>query len=387
MRPPWRRLLAACLSCCACSLVAAQDTQNWLNESWVRVPVTVTQANDTPLNSTMQITRYRPEGKGPFPLVIINHGRSTENRDSPPRQRMDYLAAYFVRRGFAVLVPTRVGYGESAFEADPEASGQCRNRNYNAALRPAVEQISATLTYARSQDWIDTRRHWVAGVSVGGIASVAYAATRPEGLEAYINFSGGAGGNPVTRPGEPCQPEKLAAVFESAGSRIQVPGLWLYAQNDRYFSKQHVQSWFARYAQTNQQARLEMLPAVGDDGHTLASAAPQLWRPLLDRFLAKLDVAAPRVASAQSPSGFARIDDVQAVPWISNHMRNAQYPAFLASDRPRAFAIARDGTVGWASTPRDAVAQALKFCQRKTNEACMLYAVDDDVVWAPPATP
>src|SRR5436190_11450655 len=54
---------------------------------------------------------FKPEGPGPFPLVVYNHGsRAADARSERP---VEYVARLLVPAGYAVLVPERRGYGKS----------------------------------------------------------------------------------------------------------------------------------------------------------------------------------------------------------------------------------------------------------------------------------
>src|SRR6266404_2785613 len=56
---------------------------------------------------------FRPPGEGPFPLAVIAHA-STQNvlrRAQMPQPEYRALAARLLARGFAVLVPERLGHG------------------------------------------------------------------------------------------------------------------------------------------------------------------------------------------------------------------------------------------------------------------------------------
>lgn len=79
-------------------------------------------------------------------------------------------------------------------------------------------------------------------------------------------------------------------------------------------------------------------------------------------------------------TNFARLDDVNAVPGLSEEKRKV-YRKFLSEPLPRAFAISESGSVGWASRTPDAMNRALYFCQVYAKQSCRLYAVDNDVVW------
>src|SRR5689334_469337 len=54
---------------------------------------------------------YKPEGSGPFPLVVYNHGsRANAEHEEWP---VLFIARILVPAGYAVLVPERRGYGTS----------------------------------------------------------------------------------------------------------------------------------------------------------------------------------------------------------------------------------------------------------------------------------
>src|SRR5438105_2194420 len=59
----------------------------------------------------IQAYLYKPEGDGPYPVVIYNHGsRSRRERASVPHE---YIGRMLTRAGYAVFIPERRGYGKS----------------------------------------------------------------------------------------------------------------------------------------------------------------------------------------------------------------------------------------------------------------------------------
>ena len=85
-----------------------------MREETQRISVTVKDLYGRQETRQIPITIFRPVGDGPFPLVIVNHGRAvTEQRAQQGRQRYEFLSRYLVNKGFAVLLPTRVGYAET----------------------------------------------------------------------------------------------------------------------------------------------------------------------------------------------------------------------------------------------------------------------------------
>ena len=77
-------------------------------------------------------------------------------------------------------------------------------------------------------------------------------------------------------------------------------------------------------------------------------------------------------------SGFARFDDVAAVPL--SEKRRERYGHYLGLSSPKAFAITEKGGWYFASADSGAMRSALEHCA-KANVKCWLYAVDERVVW------
>ena len=107
------------------------------NEQLVRIHVTVRELFGTK-QVMLEGTTYRPNGKGPFPLAVLNHGgpRSAGDRRNA-RERYAQQSAWFLARGFAVVIPMRRGYAGS--EGDwAEGGGRAPGRT--GSLRPGVSQ-------------------------------------------------------------------------------------------------------------------------------------------------------------------------------------------------------------------------------------------------------
>jgi len=82
---------------------------------------------------------------------------------------------------------------------------------------------------------VDPGRIISIGRSAGGFATVALTAKPPAGLVAGISFAGGRG-SPAKD--EVCNPGDLINAFQVFGEKSRVPMLWVYAQNDHFFSPQ-----------------------------------------------------------------------------------------------------------------------------------------------------
>ena len=263
----------------------AQNRAADLYESTDRLTLTVQNFYQRDVTGTVAVTTYKPNGLGPFPMVVINHGRSGTDRSQTARFRYTQQARFFVKRGFAVFVPTRIGYGELGTSPDPEESGDCNQKNYAPMAKAASQQILAVLAFAKLQSYVDASRVVILGQSVGGYSTIATAAQNPDGLVAAINFAGGSGGNPQTRPGAPCEGYKLEKMYADFGSTSKAPTLWIYTENDLYFGPQYSQAWHQAFVKSGGRAEFNLLPAFGADGHTLFTAGASVWEPIVARFL------------------------------------------------------------------------------------------------------
>lgn len=354
-----------------------------LREELLRIDVTARNLHGVETRGSIPVVSYRPSGKGPFPLAVINHGRAlAERRAQVGVQRYEVLARYLVAKGFAVLVPTRLGYGETYGLGDPEESGPCNDLRFEPMSLAASDQILATVEHARSLPWVDASRWIAVGQSVGGLATVALAWRNPPGLLAAINFSGGAGGNPELRPGQPCSPQRLEYLWGAKAESSRVPMLWIYWANDRYWGAEWPQRWAKAWNDGGGKAQFHQLPPVGSDGHAGISLAMDRWVPLAEGYLAELGFNRPGLPERPPPSDFASVDDLARLP-LGPVGRGTYERRFLAARPPRAFAIGPGGAIGWASGDW-AIGRALGFCQAPRGVTCSLYAVDDDVVWPAP---
>jgi hypothetical protein len=185
----------------------------------------------------------------------------------------------------------------------------------------------------------------------------------------------------VNKPTQPCAPSQIERLWHDKAASVQVPMLWLYWDNDKYWGAEQPKRWHQAFSEGGGKAEMHTLPAAGNDGHGGVNIDMNAWVPLVEAYLARAGFTRPGLVPRPPASDFARLDDVAKVP-TSQINREGAYKRFLEAKPPRALALGPKGALGWA-TGDWALGRALGFCQRRNGDRCKLYAVDDDVVWAP----
>lgn len=301
----------ACLAALALAVaLVAQPAHARLQEVQLDVPVEVADAYGKRIAQPIRVTIWSDDANPtPAPVLVLGHGRAAyaEKRAGLGRARMSRESAFFVRRGFIVAVPTRIGYGVSGGE-DVEDSGACQDKRYAPGYAAAARQTLQVLEAVRTQRPDAAKnRAVVVGQSYGGATAIAVGAAQPAGVQAVINFAGGGGGNPQTQPGRPCGPQRLEQLFAGYGATLRIPSLWLYAQNDLYFGATYPKEWFSAFRAAGGTGEFIQFPPQGEDGHQTFSRAPEVWQPRVAEFLehngfpAPLSAAAPLPATAPAP--------------------------------------------------------------------------------------
>src|SRR6266446_6211353 len=139
-------------------------------------------------NLRIQAYLYKPEGDGPFPVVIYNHGtRDGRERVSTP---FPHVGRMLTRAGYAVLVPERRGYGKSDGEIGWKEVGSDQSRLIS-RLQAETDDVLAGIDYLRGLSYVDTKRLAVMGWSFGGVVSML-AAARGAAFLAAIDQAGEA---------------------------------------------------------------------------------------------------------------------------------------------------------------------------------------------------
>lgn len=324
---------------------------------------------------TLEGLLIRPEGRGPFPVAILTHGapRDAADRPSMTPLRLAPQAREFARRGWATLVVMRRGYGNSAGPY-VESSGLCKDPDYLQSGQRSAEDLRQAVRFMARQPFADASKVIAVGVSAGGFASLALSADPPPGLRAVVSFAGGRGSQGEND--NVCVPDRLAAAFGSFGRTSRVPTLWIYAENDLFFSPKLARRFLDAFTGAGGKADFVLAPPNGKDGHFLFSAAVPAWTPVVDRFLAAQGLTL-------RPTLIALPSAALAPPPELSERNRAGFKDYLAAADNKAFAVSSTGAYGWKSGQRDvadARRGALENCVKHTKEACRVVIVNDSPV-------
>ena len=241
----------------------------------------------------------RPVGKGPFPLVVMNHGVSLNQKERGffPLVEFRDAAMWFAKRGYMVVAPSGSGYGAAALD-EPERGlytvfyskvGNCDNPNFRDAGRAVALLDKWIIEYMADQKLIVPDNVIVVGQSAGGWAAIALSSENLPAVRAIVTFAAGRGGRVGGKPNNNCAPDRLVAATGEFGRTARTPMLWIYIENDTFFGPDLSKRMHAAYIGAGGKAEYHLMPPFGNDGHFFIDspdAIPQ-WSPLVSQFLDK----------------------------------------------------------------------------------------------------
>ncbi|WP_144106811.1 alpha/beta hydrolase family protein [Paraburkholderia sp. BCC1886] len=210
-----RRLFFAVLAAFTFSIAHAQD-------STVRFEHFFIPMKQGFFGAKLSTYLYLPPGQGPFPLVVLNHGKSPGGQMQPDTM-FKWQARVFLERGYAVLAPNRPGLGKST-------GGYISGCDVKDNARVWAESVQAAIDYARKLPEIDDKKIVVIGQSQGGITSVALGERNLPGVLGIVNFAGGS-------RDERCGGWEggLVDSYKAYGADSTIPTIFFYGDNDGHW--------------------------------------------------------------------------------------------------------------------------------------------------------
>jgi carboxymethylenebutenolidase len=222
---------------------------------------------------------YKPEGKGPFPALLWNHG--SERR---PGWLPD-LAPLFLGKGYILFIPHRRGHGRSPGEyimdqltqAGANGGLHARDKKLVELMEEQLDDQIAALTYLKSLSEVDPQRIAVAGCSFGGIQTILMA-EQGLGLRAAIDFAGAA----QTWKEAPDLRDRLIKAVRHA----QMPVLFIQAEND--YDLAPTRTLAAEMEKASKSHAIQIFPHFGktaQDAHEFCIHGGEIWAPSVFSYL------------------------------------------------------------------------------------------------------
>ena len=272
MHPRILALLAVLLLAAAGTRAQAPEAGASIHEEVVMVP-----KKGALFTFELETTLFRPEGDGPFPVVVINHGKAAGDPRFQNRYRPVAVARWFLARGYAVVVPMRQGFSKSG---GSYIGAGC---NVESNGRVQAEDVKAVLDHITAQPWADRERLLVMGQSHGGWTTLAFGTLQYPGVRGLVNFAGG-----LRQDGCTSWKHGLIGAAGGYGREVKLPTLWFYGDNDSYFDPFTFRGMHEKFTAAGGRAELVAFGHFGSDAHSMfgSRAGASIWQPELTRFLA-----------------------------------------------------------------------------------------------------
>jgi len=227
---------------------------------------------------------WKPEGAGPFPAIVWNHGSERITGSHPA------LARFYTAHSYVFFVPHRRGQGRSPGDYVQDlvqvAPPNERGRRMVELQQDEVDDVIAGLNYLKAQPFVDSSRIAVSGCSYGGIQTLL-TGERDVGVKALVPFAPGAMSWEQNLP--------LRALLIHAIDLAKAPVFLIQAENDYSLAPSQVLSKEAHKKQKDFQSKIyPRFGSTAQDGHwRFCSSATDVWGNDVLAFLA------PQMKAAQ----------------------------------------------------------------------------------------
>ena len=243
-------------------------------------------------SATLHAMLWRPQGRGPFPAILLNHGSGRTSEDlqrlGSYERNAETLGPVFARHGYVFLYLYRRGVGPSRdlganavdlMNTESTAHGHDARNALQLKLLEGreMDDARAALAFLRARPDVDAGDVALVGHSFGGSLTLLMAEREPN-LRAVVIFS--AAGYSFDRSPE------LRARLLAAVDHIAAPVFFIHAEND--YSLSSGKALDARRELIGKPHRLKIYPPIGDtvdEGHDFLHLGVNIWEPDVFAFL------------------------------------------------------------------------------------------------------
>jgi carboxymethylenebutenolidase len=237
-------------------------------------------------NLTLRGVVYKPQGAGPFPAVVYNHGSAPGMLSA---EAFEALGPAFASRGWVFFGPYRRGQGLSASAGSyigDEIAAAKKNGGITAGAAMMVRLLEtdhlndqlAALLWLRAQSFVKPDRIAVAGNSFGGIEAVLGA--ERASYCAAVDSSGAAQSW--------AEAPEVQALMTRAVRNSRAPIFFFQAENDYDLSPSDTLS--AAMKDAGKEFEIKIYPPFGksaQEGHSFGYFGSSVWADDVFRFLEK----------------------------------------------------------------------------------------------------
>lgn len=301
----------------------------------------------------------RPAGAtGRLPLALMLHGKDFVSSDmekvrprGSARQAQDLAA-----RGWLVVNFTRRGFGRS--DGIFPALANCNTLKPGEQFDADADETLAVLSILRQRPDVDPQRIIAIGVSAGGAAALALAASNPPGLRAIVNLSGGLNLSNCVEKGN----DALVDAVKGYAGQSRIPQLWIYADNDALFPLALVNRMHEAALGAGGNIRRISIEKLEPNGHNVfgSNVGRRTWLSELDKSLRSWDLPTHNPADV--------------LPWlkaIEGSTRNV-FERYQSDPGHKALVYSPGQKTFWwrygVSSEADAIANARKDCEAKAKD-------------------
>ncbi len=235
---------------------------------------------------------WKPDGRGPFPAVLFNHGSggtdAAHTAGMTFTEAAENLGPVFAKHGYAFLYLFRRGQGLSSDQApfmgdvlqrEETAKGTAASQHLRLVLLTTdyLDDVMAALAFLKSVPGIDPHRIAVAGHSFGGQLTLL-AIERDTTVRAAVAFGGAA----LTWERSSEVRERLLTAVRKASA----PVMFIQAAND--YSTTPSRAMADELERLHKPYVLKIYPPIGqtpDDGHNAVYKAIPEWESDVFKFL------------------------------------------------------------------------------------------------------